>query len=164
MLRCVSRPFPPSRVIKTGPTARYFHRVAADFIDYATDGKPISTRESIIVGNPEETYVLIPPEVGRALQAGSLRHNPSAYIGAEHKCKLTFFHDSQHFGFGELSILFSLSPPNFVLFLESSNYPRLHIPRNFPRQEGSNTSPATLFLNAQMHEIALDGTFDGKLS
>ncbi|KAJ5284798.1 hypothetical protein N7524_000104, partial [Penicillium chrysogenum] len=61
---------------------------------------------------------------------------------AEDRCKLTFFHDSQHLGFG------------------LSTYPRLYIPSQIPRQTESNTSPATLFLDGKMHEIVLDGTPD----
>ena len=48
--------------------------------------------------------------------------------------------------------------------LESSNYPRLHVPRQIPRQTESSISPATLFLGGKMHEIVLDGTADGNIS
>ncbi|QSS53877.1 hypothetical protein I7I53_01272 [Histoplasma capsulatum var. duboisii H88] len=67
-------------------------------------------------------------------------------LSNERRCKLTFFHDSQHFGF------------------ESSSYPRLYIPSQIPRQTESSTSPATLFLSGKMHEIVLDGTFDANFA
>ncbi|PTU24567.1 hypothetical protein P175DRAFT_0506195 [Aspergillus ochraceoroseus IBT 24754] len=108
-------------------TARYFHRVSADFINYDTRGNPVARKVPVIVGNPGETYVLIEPGIDR--------------------CKLTFFHDSQYFGFGKLSV-----------------YPRLYVPSPIPRQTDSNTSPATLFLSGKMHEIVLDGTFDAKFA
>lgn len=76
---------------------------------------------------------------------------PAAHSAAiaEDGCKLTFLHDSQHFGFGELSLH------------ECS--PRLHIPRHIPRQTESNESLATLFLSGKMYEIVLDGTADGTI-
>lgn len=99
--------------MKTTPLAtarRYFHRVTADFINYDhTTGKQTSTPTSIIIGNPDESYVMILPEIGRALyQAASFLRTPSsspspssARVDVEGaRCKLTFFHDSQHFGFG----------------------------------------------------------------
>ncbi|KAJ5842169.1 hypothetical protein N7534_011999 [Penicillium rubens] len=61
---------------------------------------------------------------------------------AEYRCKLTFFHDSQHFGFG------------------STSYPRLYVPSQIPRQTELNTSPATLFIGGKMHHLVLDGTPD----
>ena len=55
----------------------------------------------IVIGNPGETYVLIEQEVGSALRAASPFISTSV-ASAEDRCKLTFFHDSQHFGFGTL--------------------------------------------------------------
>ena len=54
------------------------------------------------VGDPEEAYVMIPPEVGRALQAGSsFFSNTSAPAhGSDGRYALTFFHDTQHFALG----------------------------------------------------------------
>ena len=52
---------------------------------------------------------MIPPEVGRALQADSLRHNESALTNAFAKSALNFFHDTQHFTHGKLIITRLLS-------------------------------------------------------
>lgn len=67
-------------------------------------GNPVSstTKVPIIIGNPDETYVLIDPQVGRALCASFDAASTSVPGDI---CKLTFFHDSQHFGSGKLSTL-----------------------------------------------------------
>ncbi|KAL2819486.1 hypothetical protein BJX63DRAFT_382176 [Aspergillus granulosus] len=122
-------------------TARYLHRVTANFINYDARGNLVPRKVPAVIGNPGESYVLIEPGVGHALHAASPRTPPSA-ARAEDRCQLTFFHDSQHFGFGP------------------SSYPRLYVPSQMPCQGELNTSPATLFLCGKMHEIALDGTFD----
>ncbi|PGG95226.1 hypothetical protein AJ79_10177 [Helicocarpus griseus UAMH5409] len=64
----------------------------------------------------------------------------------EDRCNITFFHDSQHFGYG------------------LSSYPQLHNLTNLLRQTDSDTGPATLYLTRKMREIVLDKTPDAKLS
>ncbi|KAJ5921913.1 hypothetical protein N7516_009616 [Penicillium verrucosum] len=141
MFRSAFRPFSSLRYTRGARTARYFHRVTTDFITYNARGNLVTRKVPIIIGNPGETYVLIEIGVGSALRAASPFISTSA-ASTEDRCKLTFFHDSQHFGFG------------------SSSYPRLYIPSQIPRQTELNTSPATLFLDGKMHEIVLDGTPD----
>ncbi|KAJ6097000.1 hypothetical protein N7486_007746 [Penicillium sp. IBT 16267x] len=148
MFRRASLPFPSLHGLKSARFTRYFHRVTTDYIDYDSSGKVALRKVSIIVGNPGETYVLIDPGVGTAIRAASPFTSPSA-ASAEGRCKLTFFHDSQHFGFGRSSSRRG-----------SSSYPRLYVPSQMPRQTESNTSSATLFLSGKMHEIVLDETLD----
>ncbi|CAG8010276.1 unnamed protein product [Penicillium salamii] len=105
-------------------------------------GNPVTKKVPIIFGNPDESFVLIEQEFGRALGATS-PVTLASEATVEDRCKLSFFHDSQHFGF------------------ESLSYLRLYIPSPLPRQTKSDTSLATLFLSRKMHEITLDGTFDG---
>jgi hypothetical protein len=117
----------------------------------------------VIIGNPGETYILIEQGVGSALRAAS-PYIPASTASAEEKCKLIFFHDSQHFGFGKLLVrksFFTAKANNMFSLLGSSSYPRLYVPSQIPRQTKSNSSPATLFLGGKMHEIALDRTPDG---
>ncbi|KAL2862695.1 uncharacterized protein BJX67DRAFT_375118 [Aspergillus lucknowensis] len=125
--------------------ARYFHQVTTDFIAHDMRGNLVTRRVPVIVGDPGETYVLIEPGLGSALRAASPFTSASAAC-AEDRCKLTYFHDSQYFGF------------------ELSNYPRLYFLGQLPCQTESNTSPATLFLNGKMHEIVLDGTPDANFA
>ncbi|KAK2827814.1 hypothetical protein FQN49_007314 [Arthroderma sp. PD_2] len=109
-----------------------------------------STKVPIIVGDPGQTYVLVMPDVGRAFQAASLCHTEPTTLStggsSDDTCKVTFFHDSQHFGLGP------------------SSYPQLRIPSNFPRQTDSNTSPATIHLTGKMHDMVLDGTPDAQFA
>lgn len=124
-------------------------------------GNLVTRKVAVIVGEPGETYVLIEPGVGSALRAASPFTSASP-ASAEDTCKLTFFHDSQHFGFGKLSVRGGRSAGLTVCSMpESSSYPRLYVPSQIPRQTESNTSSATLFLSGKMHEIVLDGTLDG---
>ncbi|KAL4807922.1 hypothetical protein BDV18DRAFT_136379 [Aspergillus unguis] len=138
MLRSASQPF---FSLYKGPSARYFHRVTAEFIHHDASGNLITRKVPCISGNPGESYVLIDPEIGSALRAASPLA-PASAASAEERCKVTFFHDSRFFGFG------------------ASSYPRLYIPGQISRQTNSRTSPATLFLSGKMHEIVLDGTDD----
>lgn len=83
-------------------TARYFHQVTTYFVTHDARGNLVTRKVPIIIGNPGETYVLIETGIGSALRAASPFTFPSV-ASAEDRCKLTFFHDSQHFGFGKLS-------------------------------------------------------------
>ncbi|KAJ5991647.1 hypothetical protein N7499_003359 [Penicillium canescens] len=145
MFRSALRPLSFLHCTRRAFTARYFHRVTTDFVTHDARGNLVSSKVPIIIGNPGEAYVLIEQVVGSALRAASPYISASA-ASAEERCKLTFFHDSQYFGFG------------------SSSYPRLYVPNQIPRQTESDSSPATLFLGGKMHEIALDGTPDANFA
>ncbi|KAJ5577509.1 uncharacterized protein N7459_006473 [Penicillium hispanicum] len=153
MFRCAIRPFVSLPSPGRAAPARYFHRVTGDFLSHDTRGNPVSTKVPVIIGDPGETYVLIDPEIGRALRAGILLSDSTLATSVEDRCRLTFFHESRHFGFVLI----------FMPILGSSTYPRLHIPENMPHQTDSNTSPATLLLFGKMHQIVLDGTPDAPL-
>lgn len=163
MFHCASWSFSSLYRTRSTHTARYFHRVTTDFINYNARGNLVARNVPVIVGNPGETYVLIDPGVGSALCAASPFTSASAAC-AKDRCKLTFFHDSQHFGFGKLSVWKSfiyLVLRSLFSMLGSSSYPRLYVPSQIPHQTELNTSPATLFLSGKMHKIVLDGTLDG---
>ncbi|CAG8930241.1 unnamed protein product [Penicillium salamii] len=166
MFRSAFRPFSSLRCTRSARTARYLHRVTTEFIIHDTRGNLVTRKVPILIGNPGETYVLIEIGVGDALRAASPFISTSV-ASAEDRCKITFFHDSQHFGFGTSSMCERFYPTEAnTLFslLGSSTYPRLYIPNQLPRQTESNTSPATLLLDGKMHEIVLDGTPDGIIS
>ncbi|KAJ5516109.1 hypothetical protein N7527_007669 [Penicillium freii] len=137
MFRSAFRPLSsfPRRACNT----RLLHLVTTDFINYNTSGNLVTRKVPVMIGDPGETYMLIEQEVGSALCA-------TTAANVEYRYKLTFFHDSQHFGFGLTS------------------YPRLYAPSQIPRQTELNTSPATLFIGGKMHHLVLDGTPDGKQS
>ncbi|KAJ5264993.1 hypothetical protein N7505_007786, partial [Penicillium chrysogenum] len=143
--RCVVRPLSSFPCPRRARSARLLHHVTTDFITHDGRGNQVTRKVPVIVGDPGEAYVLIEQEVGSALRAASPFMSASA-ASAEYRCKLTFFHDSQHFGFG------------------STSYPRLYAPSQIPRQTELNTSPATLFMGGKMHHLVLDGTPDGNQS
>lgn len=83
------------------PLARQFHEATADFLNYDTRGNLITEKIPIIIGDPGQTYIMVYPEVGNAIRAAadqSRISTPAGIVGDI--CKLTFFHDSQHFGLG----------------------------------------------------------------
>ncbi|KAJ5159053.1 uncharacterized protein N7500_008704 [Penicillium coprophilum] len=141
MFRYAFRPLAPFPCPRSARSARLLYHVTTDFITHNTGGNLVTRKVPVVVGDPGETFVLIEQEVGSALRAASPFISVSA-ASAEYRCKLTFFHDSQHFGFGPTS------------------YPRLYAPSQIPRQTELNTSPATLFMGGKMHHLVLDGTPD----
>ncbi|PGH01823.1 hypothetical protein GX51_05003 [Blastomyces parvus] len=129
---------------KTFTNIRHCHHATAQFIRQAPSGKIEKSQVRIQIGDPGNTYVLIPPEVGYAIQAARLLgHDLTSPGQARDRLKLTFYHDTQHFAHES-----------------SPDCPSLQIPVNLPRQTDTNTSPATLYLFGLLHTIALDGTPD----
>ncbi|KAL5040922.1 hypothetical protein BDW71DRAFT_192807 [Aspergillus fruticulosus] len=99
---------------KTGPcTPR--HRATMYFINYDVTGKLVTEGVLGYIGNPGESYVIVPTKVGDAFRAAS-HVASSAATAAQDKCKLTFFLDSNHFG------------------SELESYPRLHVPNQLAKQ------------------------------
>lgn len=102
MFRFTAYSFVPLSRTRKLTAVRYLHRATGDFVNYDPKGSLSSTKVRILLGDPGETFVLIYPEIGHALHAGSLIHTCStSATRAEDRCKLTFFHDSPHFGFGK---------------------------------------------------------------
>lgn len=143
--------------------ARAFHVATGEFTDLRPDGALVTKEVSIRIGDPGEAYVLIPTEIGYALQAGSrLTHEPLPLPKRPDRFPLSFFHEIQSFALGNsvryhvvyLLLIFQLSD-------SSPSCPRLVIPQQLPRQSEANTSPATLYIYGVMHTIALDNTPDG---
>lgn len=100
MFRSASRPFFRSHAGRPR-TARPFHRITTDFITQDAKGSLVTERVPVIIGNPGEAYVLIYPSVGHAFRAASPLASASP-ASMQDRCTLMFFHDTQHFGFGEL--------------------------------------------------------------
>lgn len=102
MFRATSRlSFRPR--LRGGSTARLFHRITTEFITHDAKGSLVTERVPAIVGDPGEAYVLIPRSVGHAFRA-AISNAVAVPADMEGRCKLTFFPDSSHFGFGGLSI------------------------------------------------------------
>lgn len=102
MFRRIYQPSPSLYRARRFPLARQFHRATAESSNYDSRGNLVTEKVPVIIGDPGEAYVLVYPEVGRALRAAASQPHVSAVApGIEERCKLTFFHDSQYFGFGK---------------------------------------------------------------
>ncbi|RAL09231.1 uncharacterized protein BO97DRAFT_427708 [Aspergillus homomorphus CBS 101889] len=101
-------------LLHTTRSARYFHRVTTNFINYDAQGDLLARKVPIIIGDPGQTYVLIDPTIGSALRAASPLTPASSAARAEDRCKLTFFHDLQYFGFDPSPDSIRHKPCNFV--------------------------------------------------
>lgn len=84
--------------------ARAHHTATAKFTNLGPEGTPVTKEVSIQVGEPGDAYVLIPTEVGDALQAGNnLVNSSSAPPKRPDRLTLSYFHDTQHFALGNSS-------------------------------------------------------------
>lgn len=83
-------------------TTRTCHIATGKFTNLESDGKLATKQVSIRVGDPGQTYVLIPTEVGFAVQASSCLAKTSSAALPEHpdRLALKYFHDTQHFALG----------------------------------------------------------------
>lgn len=142
---------------------RAFHEGTGDFTTLAPDGTHSTKVISVYVGDPGESYVMIPTEIGDALRAATSTATSTPHPD---RLPLTYFYDTKHFAAGKylpsatwcLAMADSLGPDS------SPSSPRLFIPQQLPRQSAAVTSPATLYLYGLMHQIAIDGTPDGTSS
>lgn len=142
--------------IRRGPSTRAFHRITTDFIKHDTTGKLFTEKVGVIIGDPDESYILVGPEISLAFRAAAT----TSVTTVQDRYKLLFFHDSRHFGLGRIYTCENYTAGTKSL-PEPSSYPRLYVPNQMPRQTELNASLATLLLYGEMHEIVLDGTFDG---
>jgi hypothetical protein len=71
-------------------------------VNLDVNGQLVTTQHSITIGDPRETYVIIPVKVGRAFQAvAGTQHNPGFGVrSSEAKRPLWFFHETKHFAHG----------------------------------------------------------------
>lgn len=139
-------------------TARYFHQVTTYFVTHDARGNLVTRKVPIIIGNPGETYVLIETGIGSALRAASPLHFlPRLVLKIDANLHFFMIHNT----LGLVSCQREVYIADANSLLGTSSYSRLYIPSQLPRQTESNESPATLLLDGVMHEIVLDGTFDG---
>ncbi|KAI9676751.1 MAG: hypothetical protein M1829_002846 [Trizodia sp. TS-e1964] len=125
----------------------HLYRGIGKFVNIDESGKQITQDVKLIYGSPTQSFILISPEIGHALQAGG-GGKPPISVSMEDKNQpthpLTFFDKTRSFAHDE----------------HSPQFPRLEIPFDLPKQSSGETSSATIFLSGVSHEIALDGTPD----
>ena len=78
------------------------HAAIGEFVNQGPNNSLVTSKVSIRMGNPEDQYVLVPPEIGRAFQAAALLTNDSSAVANPNKSSLIFHHDTKHFVLGEL--------------------------------------------------------------
>ncbi|KFG80034.1 hypothetical protein MANI_029224 [Metarhizium anisopliae] len=144
-------PFHPIRIlphrsqfiIRSNPCSRSYHTAIAKFTTIDPKGAPVSYNTGIMIGEPEESYVYVEPEIGNAIQLAIVRQLGPNATSHFQTLPLQFHHDSHHFAH------------------ESVPLPRIDIFRNLGRSNCDSTcSPATLWLSGNWHAITLDGTPD----
>jgi hypothetical protein len=99
---CALRPF---RAVIGRPryaaAARVFHTATAEFTNLGSEGTLVTKEVSIRIGDPGETYVCIPTDIGYALQTGSCLTNSSSTLPKRlDRFSLSYFHETQHFALG----------------------------------------------------------------
>lgn len=80
-------------------SSRHYYQATAEFICWGPNGKLEKRKVPIKIGDPQNTYVMIPPDIGHALQASTLLgHTTPAQV--KDRSKLIFYHETQHFAHG----------------------------------------------------------------
>ncbi|RDL37113.1 uncharacterized protein BP5553_04546 [Venustampulla echinocandica] len=133
-----------TRAVKKPPVTTYraIHTATAKFITISPQGAPATREVEVYLGDPEEAFVLLDPEICQAFKRGTMLQGGCSMAHDQYLYPLKFHHDTRHFSH------------------ESSLYPRLEIPQDLPRQSDTNSSPATLHTYGATHAITLDGTPD----
>ncbi|KPM46105.1 hypothetical protein AK830_g424 [Neonectria ditissima] len=120
---------------------RSYHGAIAKFTTIDPHGKPTSYETGIMVGEPNESYVYVEPEVGNAIRSAVIRQLGSGATDQLQTLPLQFNHNSRHFAHKHAPL------------------PRIDIPQNLGQQD-RDVSPATLWLSGNWRAITLDGSPD----
>ncbi|KAM4056026.1 hypothetical protein HRG_002951 [Hirsutella rhossiliensis] len=132
----------PINVNRLFLSRRALHEAKADFITLDSNGSPTTRKLDIFIGDPHEAVIAFDKDVGFAMKSAIAKKTGMCHVSDSEKMPLTFFHASRHFAHGAIP------------------YPRIVIERDLPRQNATDTSPATLWLWGASHSITLDGTPD----
>lgn len=83
--------------IGSNPWFRSFHSAIARFTTIDPNGIPVSRETEIRVGEPDQSYVYVSPEVGNAIKSAILRQLGSGVACYPDRLPLQFNHNSHHF-------------------------------------------------------------------
>lgn len=100
MLSSTPRCLPSIRVVRTVKGFRNFYAATGSFVSLNSRGSPVTEEVKIFHGDHHEAYVVIPPEIGHALQAGPLLTNNMSKHQDPERHALTFFHETKTFAHG----------------------------------------------------------------
>ncbi|KAH7262579.1 hypothetical protein BKA59DRAFT_540156 [Fusarium tricinctum] len=121
--------------------SRPYHSATARFTTIDPRGMPLSCDTRIMIGEPDENFIYVEPEVGNAIRSAIVHQLGSSVLTNSGTFSLQFHHDSKHFAY------------------RSSPFPRIDIPQGLGQPEG-RISSVTLWLSGNWHAITLDGTPD----
>ncbi|CCT76093.1 uncharacterized protein FFUJ_11606 [Fusarium fujikuroi IMI 58289] len=154
MASCCFPPLRPRGKATLQSWSRSYHSAVARFTTIDRRGMPISCDTGIMIGEPDENFVYVEPEVGNAIRSAIIHQLGSGAFNHSEALPLQFNHDSKHFSYMSIS---SITNPDANNMLESLPFPRIDIRQNLGQPE-SKISSATLWLSGNWHAITLDGT------
>lgn len=83
--------------IGLNPWFRSYHNAIAKFTTIDPKGVPVSYKIGIKIGEPNESYVYVEPEVGNAIKSAIIRQLGSDRSDYRETLPLQFNHNSRHF-------------------------------------------------------------------
>ncbi|KAG6123653.1 hypothetical protein E4U13_002282 [Claviceps humidiphila] len=144
--RCLRSLRPRGRVtFTTTLQSCKFHSAVAKITTIDSQGMPVSRETGIMIGEPNENFVYVEPEVGNTFKSAIIQQigtsGASKHSEVCETLPLQFNHDSKDFSHKSLP------------------HPRIAIGQNLGHAKGK-VSSATLWLSGNWHAITLDGTPD----
>ena len=138
---------------------RHLHRMTGKIFTADATGREEMLTVGLCLGEKHEAFALIAPSISNILRGSPC---PGMRAKDEARIPLIFDHLTQTFSRGELQNPVTSSEIEIHINTVNSDYPRLMIPQDLPRQHDQTRSPATLYCFGATHTIALNGSNDGK--
>lgn len=161
----LSRLFPPCMLVRSIPRLhRTFYSKPGHLDTLDARGQVLSQEIDIWVGDPHEAYIVIPTEVGHAIEKAILPDKLS-----NDKYPMVWNHAKRLFTCSKLYPL-SHTRRDTVADLRARNYVdaapwlKLSAPQDLHKEGSGAASPATLYRLPAVYSIVLDGTFDSRYS
>lgn len=83
--------------IKLTPRFRSCHSAIAKFTTIDSKCLAVSHETGIKIGEPDESYMYVEPEVGNAIKSAIIHPLGSGVTGYDKTLPLQYYHDSRHF-------------------------------------------------------------------
>lgn len=81
--------------------SRPYHSATARFTTIDPRGKPLSCDTGIMIGEPDENFVYVEPEVGNAIRSAIVHQLGSSALNHSETLPLQFNHDTKHFAYSK---------------------------------------------------------------
>lgn len=166
--RCLRSLRPRGRVtFTTTLQSCKFHSAVAKITTIDSQGMPVSRETGIMIGEPDENFVYVEPEVGNTFKSAIIQQigtsGASKHSEVCETLPLQFNHDSKDFSHSKKLSIAIVNLACIDARSESLPHPRIAIGQNLGHAKGK-VSSATLWLSGNWHAITLDGTPDGQYS